>query len=376
MRKIITMLLMLLMTAALTPGVGFADEIAITKVSGVEELQVENIKKGENNPVIITPSNGRVVNLQILEGENNWITKETFLTKDEIASELDLKFPLDWKNKIKSKWRIYIPPVSGVADEYISNTIEITSYNVKNLNLTCKSAVLMRVSDGAILYDKGMNVKRANASTTKMMTAIVALENSDLYDVVKISRNTVRTPWRGLYFREKERFYLEDLLKAMLVSSDNGAATAIGEYVGGNVREFSKMVNNKAKEIGCLNTNFKNPHGLDAKGHYSTAYDLGLILSYGLKNEDFRGIIKRKSYKISDVYENRTYRGKNLDKLVAVYEGSLGGKTGWTDNAGGCYAGAFQYNGVEYIAVVLNSKTGNMFKDTKKLFEYAKMYDV
>lgn len=245
-------------------------------------------------------------------------------------------------------------------------------------NLYALSAVLMDADSGRVLYDKEGDVPRANASTTKVMTCILALENAPGDDYVTVSANAAAQPDVQLNIREGEQYYLEDLLYSLMLKSHNDSAVAIAEHIGGSVPGFAKMMNDKAKEIGCTDTHFVTPNGLDAKDsggeHHTTARDLALIMRYAIRNKTFLHITETKDYTFSDISKKRQFSIHNANALLDMMDGVLSGKTGFTGNAGYCYVCACERDGKTFIVALLgcgwpNHKTYK-WSDTKALLSY------
>lgn len=178
-------------------------------------------------------------------------------------------------------------------------------------NLYSLSAVLMDGDSGRVLYGKKADVPRPNASTTKVLTCILALENAPGDDYVKVSQNAASQPEVKLYLREGEQYYMEDLLYSLMLKSHNDTAVAIAEHVGGSVEGFSRMMNKKAKEIGCESTHFITPNGLDAVDHggehRTTARDLALIMRYAIQNEIFLKITQTREYSFWDIEKKDSF---------------------------------------------------------------------
>lgn len=245
---------------------------------------------------------------------------------------------------------------------------------VEPKNLYAYSALLMDKNTGRVLWEKDGYNKRAMASTTKIMTAIVALENAELDEIVKVSERASRAPEVKLYIKPNEEYILEDMLHTLMLISSNDVAIAIAEHVSGSVEEFCKLMTKKAKQLGALNTSFKTPNGLDADGHYTTAYDLALITRYALNNETFFNIINTPSYSFSEKTTGRSFSIYNKNSFLNMYSGANGVKTGFTSKAGYCFVGSVKQGDLELIAVVLASgwpynKTYR-WADTKKLMDY------
>lgn len=262
-------------------------------------------------------------------------------------------------------------------DKVNNQSDEITPYvdeNQASLNLYALSACLMDADTGRVLYEKDGYTKKAMASTTKIMTLIVALENANLKDTVTVSKNAAKQPPVQMNINTGEQYILEDLLYALMLESYNDVAVAIAEHVGGSVEEFCNMMTEKAREIGALNTKFKTPNGLDAEGHYTTAADLALIGSYAIKNDKFRKIVGTTSYSIRELTKGRTFTSNNKDAFLRMMDGAIGIKTGFTGKAGYCFVGALEQGEKTLVSVVLGSgwppNKSLKWSDTKKLMRY------
>ena len=226
---------------------------------------------------------------------------------------------------------------------------------------SAKAMCTMEVNSKRILYSKNMDEKMAMASTTKIMTAITAIENSnDLDKKFEISPKAVGISGTSLYLRKGEIFSLRELLYGLMLVSGNDASVAIGEKVAGSVQSFVELMNKTAEKIGAKNTHFDNTHGLDSKTHYTTAYDLALITSYAMQNEIFKEIVSTKNIKITNSDGKVRYL-KNKNKLLTSLDGCNGVKTGFTDDAGRCYVGSCEREGMTIVCVVLNC--GPMFEE-------------
>lgn len=232
----------------------------------------------------------------------------------------------------------------------------------------CPSCILMETSTGKILYEKNAHEERYPASTTKIMTAILTLENCELTDTATVSHNAIYTVPEGYShasLREGEVLTIEQLLHALLIPSANDAANVLAEHISGSVNEFANLMNEKAKEIGCENTHFVNPNGVHDDEHVSTAYDLSLIGNYAMKNATFRQIVKKTSYTLpaTNKYTKTDRSFNTTNDLIRenhstakdnyYYPYATGVKTGYTGKAGNCLVASAQKNGLEVIAVVL-----------------------
>ncbi len=238
------------------------------------------------------------------------------------------------------------------------------SYSEKPL-ISAQSAILMDAQSKRVLLEYNPYVKLPMASTTKIMTALVALENGKLDDKVKIGKEAVGIEGSSIYLQEGEILTLEDLLYGLMLRSGNDAAMAIAYHIGGDLENFVKMMNKKAKEMGANSTNFANPHGLHQENHYTTAYDLALITAEAMKIEKFKEISKTKKWKANREKNNIFY---NKNNTLWDFDGGDGVKTGYTRNAGRCLVTSATRNNTQLIAVVLNDS--NWFNDCYKLMDY------
>ena len=234
------------------------------------------------------------------------------------------------------------------------------------LNLSAKSAILMVASTGEVLYEKNAHTQKYPASTTKMMTIITALEDGNLNDTVTTSANAANTEGSSMYLRPQERLRLLDMLYGVALVSGNDAAVAVAEHLDGSVERFAKRMTDKAQAIGAVRTNFRNPSGLPDSRHYSTAYDLARIAAYGYKNPRFAEIVGATYKKIVTSQKQETYYNEN--KLLNLYDGANGVKTGYTDAAGLCLVSAAKRGNTQLIAVVLDADF--MWQDSMALLDY------
>lgn len=268
------------------------------------------------------------------------------------------------------------PPEEGESSDLETNKTagigEAVFLDQPNLNLYALSACLMDGSNGRVLYAKDAYHEMPMASTTKIMTLIVTLENADLSDVVTVSSNAARQPDVQLNINTGEQYYLRDLVYSLMLESHNDTAVAIAEHVGGSVEGFCEMMTAKAKAIGAMHTSFKTPNGLDADGHYTTAADLALIGKYAIGNKDFLKIVNTQTYQFNEISKGRSFTVNNKDRFLYMMEGAVGIKTGFTGKAGYCFVGAIQRDdGRSFISVVLGSgwppNKEYKWSDTKKL---------
>lgn len=267
-------------------------------------------------------------------------------------------------------------------------TVNATDNEIPNIE--SPAAILMDLNTGKILYEKNINEKMYPASLTKVMTAILALENCELNEVATVSYNAVMSISSGYVtanLQIGEEVTVEQLLSVLLVGSANDAAVVLAEHISGSVEDFSDLMNEKAKELGCTSTNFLNPYGAHNENHYSTAYDLALIAKYAMQNETFRTLVATTSYKLpaTNKYEKEDRLFTTTNALLIVnnntradnyyYKYATGIKTGFTTPAKNCLIASANKGNLELLTVVLGADQNdeglsNRYLDTINLFEY------
>lgn len=223
------------------------------------------------------------------------------------------------------------------------------------LGVSAHSAVLIEASSGRILYEKNAHQKMSMASTTKIMTALCALENAKLDKLIEVHPSAIGVEGSSIYLKHGEHLTLRELVYGLMLSSGNDAAVAIAYAVSGSVEEFAKLMNETARKIGVKNTSFMNPNGLDEENHYTTSYDLATITSYALKNEEFKKIASTYEKTISHEGYDYDRKLRNHNKLLKMYDGCIGVKTGFTKKSGRCLVSAAERNGVTLVAVTLKA---------------------
>ena len=241
-------------------------------------------------------------------------------------------------------------------------------------NLSSDCALLINANTGKVVYAKNENVRHANASTTKIMTCILALENCKLNEKVTFSPYAASIEPSKLYANAGEVFYLKDLLYSLMLPSHNDTAVAIAEHVSGSTEKFVDLMNKKAAAIGCTNTHFATPNGLDfGYDHYTTASDLAKIARYAIKRNMFRKLISTGYYSFSNLNTGRTYYIGTTNALLGNLPGVQGMKTGYTNKAGYCFVGlSYSQKGNTYISVVLGgSSSASRWEDSRRLLTYA-----
>ena len=261
---------------------------------------------------------------------------------------------------------------------------EIEEIDDNKLNIYSESAIVIEGETGKILYDKDIYSRKFPASTTKILTAIIAIEECDLEEKAIASHSaifSIKSGYSIANIHEGESFTIRELLDVLMIQSANEAANIIAEHVSGSVEEFAKLMNKKAKEIGCLDSNFVNANGAHDDNHYSTAYDLAMIAKYCMKNETFREIAKKQECKLpaTDKFEQERFF-RNTNSLMQknsryYYPYCTGIKTGFTTPAKNCLISSSNKDGFELISVILHAETTDdgssaRYVDTINLFEY------
>ena len=260
------------------------------------------------------------------------------------------------------------------------NTVEVTASSVTALPKTNSRRYIVydRISKSMII-GKNEDVKSAMASTTKIMTSIVILEKADLDEMVTVSAKAGGTGGSRLGLKKGDKASVKNLLYGLMLRSGNDAAVALAEHVGGSVKEFAELMNEKASELGLTNTHFVTPHGLDDANHYTTALELAKLTDYAMNNETFSKIVGTKS--ITIYINNQPRQINNTNELLGTLNGVVGVKTGFTNNAGRCLVTETKRNNMDIITIVLGADTKkDRTKDSVNLIEYTfskyKMYNV
>ena len=235
-------------------------------------------------------------------------------------------------------------------------------------DISASSAVLVVAGSNEVLFEKAANDRRAMASTTKIMSAVIAIESGKLDEEITVTEEMTAVEGTSMGLLPGDRVSISELVYGMLLSSGNDAANATAIAVGGSIENFVAMMNDKAAELGMTSTHFSTPSGLDADDHYSTAYDMALLGSYALENERFTEICSSSSAVVD--YGNPPYRRKltNHNKLLKIYDGAIGIKTGFTKKSGRCLVSAAKRDGITLVCVTLNDP--NDWDDHEKMLDY------
>lgn len=241
------------------------------------------------------------------------------------------------------------------------------------ISTSAQAAALIDVASGRILYSYNGDTPLKIASLTKIMTAIVAIEDGDVTDNVRVGANAFGKEGSSLYLKLGEEMSLQNLLYGLMLRSGNDAATAIAEHVGGSVDGFAYLMNEKAKLIGMTHSTFRNPHGLDdAKDHLSSANDMAKLTAYALKNPVFQDVVQTKTKKVPNPNEAWDYTWNNKNRMLTLYEGADGVKTGYTKLAKRCLVSSATRNGQQLAVVTLND--GDDWLDHQRLLDYGFKY--
>lgn len=234
--------------------------------------------------------------------------------------------------------------------------------------ISARAAIVIDGVTGQVLWGRNIHQRLPQASTTKMMTGIVALERGNLSDTVVVSKRSSDITGSSIYLEPGERLTFEQLLYGVMLNSGNDASNAVAEYVGGSTDRFVALMNDKAKELGLKNTQYSNPHGLPADDHYSSVYDMAMIARYALANPEFAKIATTKAIEVpgNGRIERRVL--VNHNKLLRYFPGAFGGKTGYTSVAGRCFVGSAKRDGRYVIEAVLDAP--KMWEDSEALLNY------
>ena len=249
------------------------------------------------------------------------------------------------------------------------NALTINKVDASTIT-SARSMCVLEHDSKRVLYQKDMNTMRANASTTKIVTAITVIQNCDnLDEIITVNDKSIGVEGTSIYLRKGEQLSVRDLLYGLMLRSGNDSAVALAYHVGGSMENFVKMMNELCVTAGATNTHFANPHGLDEEQHYTTAYDLALVTSYALNNPIFAEIVSTKHHTISATNISDIRYLTNKNRLLNSLDGCIGVKTGFTSRAGRCLVSAINRNGITLVCVVLNC--GPMFEESVALLNKA-----
>ena len=302
----------------------------------------------------------------------------TIKTAETDNGKISFTIPDSQRSKASTVWRIYAP-ATDTAEAALSKDITLTTRNIRELRLTARASCIYRIdneSDGTLIYTDNADAKRAPASTTKLMTAVLLMESGKLDTTTRISSHAANTHYSSYRLSKGDKYKTHDLLYAMLLPSANDAAVAIAEKVGETEEDFVKMMNKKASMLGLKNTHFRNPHGLSRSGHYTTAADLAKLTAYAYSFPEIRKCWNTKSKTIRCVNKKKKkWTLRTTNSIFKYVKNFLGGKTGTGSPAGCCFAGVYTWKGDTYVTVVLGSGSRySRWSDIKKLHRYIRKY--
>lgn len=389
-RKFLSRIAVLLLAAILTAAMvgeivcpsSYAAETespAVTSISGYPVSINKAYKKSVSVSATITRADeNRKVKLQRYStAKKKWVTIKTAWTGYSGSARVTFSVPKKYRKRTNSVWRIYVPATAS-AGKAVSSDIRITTRNLKSYKMTARAACIYRIDangQGSLIYTKNSTTKLAQASTTKLMTAVLLMESGLIDSTTQISAHAAKTPWASGRLSAGDIYNTRDLLYAMLLPSSNDAATAVAERVGGTEAGFVAMMNAKAAAMGLTNTHFCNPHGLDASGHYTTAAELAKLTAYAYTFPEIRQCWATKTKTIYNVNGKKKWNLWTTNSIFSYVKNFLGGKTGTEDNARCCFTGVYKYKGSIYVTVVLGSNYGfARWSDTKKLHKYIRKY--
>ena len=356
------------------------DELAydVTTINGYKTTINKRAAQTAKVSAKIKPAFGRKIRLQRYNSSSKkWETIMTVNAPNAETATVNFSIPKEQRKKTTSLLRIYAPK-TYFAPSAKSTKITLITRNIKGYKTTAKAACIYRIDGdgkGTLIYTKNSDTKRAQASTTKLMTAVLLVESGKLDTKTTISAHAAATPWGSGHLAKGDVYKTEDLLYAMLLPSSNDAATAVAEKVGGTEAKFVSKMNSKAKAMGLTKTQFRNPHGLDADGHYTTATELAKLTAYAYTFPEIRNCWATKTKTIKSVNTDKKWTLWSTNAIFGYVSNFLGGKTGTETNSGCCFTGVYKYKGSTYVTVVLGSGYGfSRWSDTKKLHSYIRKY--
>lgn len=234
---------------------------------------------------------------------------------------------------------------------------------------SAECACVINAMTGDVVFSKNLNKQHAMASTTKIMTAIVAIERCNMDEIVVVSANAANQEGSSAYISEGNQIYMKDMLYGLMLNSGNDAAVAIAEHISGSVEAFAELMNEKALELGLRDTHFVNPNGLDDPEHYTSVYDLALIARYAMTMPQFREIVLTQTAQAKALNSDEILYFSNHNKMLSLYEGATGIKTGFTKATGRCLVSSARRDDMEFIAVTLNAPDD--WNDHMQMLDYA-----
>ncbi len=347
-----------------------------TVISGVASELSAPAGKDLTINISIAPSNGgREVLLQLYNCDTKkYQTVQKLQTEDEDTAKLKVTIPKNKRKRRTGWWKIVVEKSDNAESAFVK--FSVTSTNIVTKKLSSGSACIYCIEDKKLIYDKNCHKRRKQASTTKIMTATLLLESGKYNKSAKVSKKAAKTPYGYLNMKVGDRYTNKSLLYALMLPSSNSAAVSIAEGVSGSTTKFVNKMNARAKTLGLKDTHFVTPHGLDKKNHYSSAYDISLIMANIYpKSKVFRKVIASRSYSFKTQKLKLKKTVKTKDKLKDYSSRHKGGKTGYTSGAGYCFSGVYKYGGKTYVVTVLGAPNSNSrWNDMKSLYKYIDSY--
>ena len=379
-----------------TSPTDMADVVPSSFEGLAKKTKAPNYKKSLMATVSLSPAYGRQVLLERYSPQTGeWVAEQSYTAQDMETSLVTVDFGQNWKPYASSKWRVRAPAIHDAGPDRETFGEAVANTKVVNELVSCRAAAIMDAESGKLVYASNATKQRKIASMTKMMSAVLLVENKKPSDKIKITKKIWQTEY-SFGFSRGDELTSEQVLYGMMLPSANDAAAAAAYGVSGGIKRFAKLMNAKAKEIGCTNTVFANPHGLDEAGAHSTALDVARIGRYIMTSDTcslVRQAVKTKKYAF-DVKVKKTVKKKskktgkvkkktktivhayaltNTNKLLGGSYNALGIKTGYTEGAGCCFCGAFEVNGKVYVTVVMGADTDKArWKDTRTLVKFAR----
>lgn len=350
---------------------------AETQISGVENKMSVPFREELSLSVSISPSNGgRRVYLQRYSSERQkYFTVSRYTTPDASNARLRITVPSEKRKCTTSIWRIYVDESDKAKKADFA--FRVTTSNFTNPKLNSLAACIYCVDDDTVIFDRNCHERRSQASITKLMTASLLIDSGKLHRSTVVTEEAASTPYGYIDMIVGDRFTNKSLLYAIMLPSSNSAAVLIAKSVSGSTSKFVKKMNARAKQLGLKDTHFMTPYGLDEKGHYSSAYDISIIMAdiYS-RSRTFRRVIATKSY----YFKTKNYKIETLletrdDYLKDYTKRHKGGKTGHTTNAGYCFCGVYEYRGKTYVVTVMGApELEQRWDDMKVLYRYIDKY--
>lgn len=348
-----------------------------TTISGVKRVYNKNAKNNLKDTVTVSSPVGRRLKIQKYDTESQtWKTKKNYKLKNTLLKEkIKITYPKSWSSRTYGRWRLYVPKkeertglIKILYASAASKDINTIAYNRSVYTLDSKAAAVFD-GDGYLLYTKNGKKHLKQASTTKLMTSLLACERGNMAKKYKMSSKASKTPFANPGLKTGTKMTLDEYMHALLICSSNESASEIAEIISGSKGSFIKEMNKKAKKLGLDNTHYKNPHGLDAKGHYSCAQDVATLIRVNYKYKTFRKCANLKKYTL------KNSSGKTIATIRSTWKntfnpvGIRAAKTGYTEGALCCFASVYKTHGKLYYIATLGATPQGRWKDNRCLYK-------